>query len=172
MKFYRRLVPKISKDIVRGMLADKLIEIEDGHRDEAELDIAAVFVDYLNAEEQLMNDARDELSRRNLPQEKYGLVKRALAEQRKLKIGEESLDYILDHIVSGLYDSKHITEVFAEDHDLKRKTREILGKYAGVDEELDREARSRLRNLREGTPEWDLEYQKTIKQLRNIKGLA
>ena len=57
-----------------------------------------------------------------------------------------------------------------EDHDIRRKTRDVLGKYSGVDEELDREARGRLRNLREGTPEWDIEYQKTIKQLRSLKG--
>src|SRR5258706_12135774 len=130
MKLYRRLVPKISKDIVRGLLAEKLIDIEDGHRDEAELDVAAVLVDYLNAEEKLVNDARDEMDRRKLPQEKYGLVKRAMAEQRKLKIGDEALDFILDKVVGSLFDSDHISEVFAEDHDLRRKTREVLGKYS------------------------------------------
>lgn len=170
MRLYRRLVPKIAKDIVRGLLAEKLIDIEDGHRDEAELDVAGVLVEYLNAEEKLMSDAKDEMERRKFPQEKYGLVKRALAEQRNLKIGDESLDYILEQVTESLFDSKHISEVFAEDHDIRRKTREILGKYSGVDEELDREARGRLRNLREGTPEWDVEYQKTIKQLRTLKG--
>jgi uncharacterized protein len=170
MKLYRRLIPKISKDIVRGLLAESLIDIEDGHRDEAELDVAGVLVEHLNAEEKLANDARDEMERRNLPQEKYGLVKRALAEQRKLKIGDESLDFILDRIVASLYDSTHVSEVFAEDHEIRRRAREILAKYAGVDEELDKEARSRLRNLREGTPEWDVEYQKTIKQMRTLKG--
>ncbi|MCC6808025.1 MAG: DUF507 family protein [Deltaproteobacteria bacterium] len=170
MRLYRRLVPKISKDIVRGLLAESLIDIEDGHRDEAELDVAGVLVDYLNVEEKLVNDARDEMDRRKLPQEKYGLVKRALAEQRKIKIGDETLDFILDKVVESLFNSKHISEVFAEDHDIRRKTRDVLGKYSGVDEELDREARGRLRNLREGTPEWDIEYQKTIKQLRTLKG--
>jgi hypothetical protein len=172
MKVYRRLVPKIAKDVVRGLLAERLIEIEDGHRDEAELDVAGVLVSYLNAEEQLANDARDQLERRGLSQEKYGLVKRALAEQRKLKIGDEALEYVLEKMVASLYDSKHVSEVFAEDHDINRKIREVLGKFSGVDEELDKEARSRLRNLREGTPEWDIEYQKTIKQLRQVKGFA
>jgi hypothetical protein len=170
MKLYRKVIPKIAKDIVRSLLANRAIEVEDGHRDEAELDVAGVLVEHLNAEEKLASDARDEMERRGLPQEKYGLVKRALAEQRKLKIGDESLDFILDRIVASLYDSPHVSEVFAEDHDIRRKAREILGKYSGVDEELDKEARSRLRNLREGTPEWDIEYQKTIKQLRSLKG--
>jgi hypothetical protein len=171
MKLYRRLVPKISKDVVRGLLADRLVEIEDGHRDEAELDIAGVLVDYMNAGDQLSADAKEQMERRGLSQEKYGLVKRALAEQRKLKIGDEATDFILEALVEGLFNSKHISEVFAEDHDLRRRIREILGKYAGVDEELDKEARTRLRNLREGTPEWDIEYQKTIRQMRQIKGL-
>src|SRR4051812_26859056 len=71
IRLYRRLVPKISKDIVRGLLAESLIDIEDGHRDEAELDVAGVLVDYLNAEDKLMSDARDEMERRKFPQEKY-----------------------------------------------------------------------------------------------------
>jgi hypothetical protein len=170
MRLYRRLVPKISKDIVRGLLAESLIDIEDGHRDEAELDVAGVLVDYLNAEEKLASDARDEMDRRKLPQEKYGLVKRALADQRKIAIGDDTLDFILDKVVESLFNSKHISEIFAEDHDIRRKARDVIGKYSGVDEELDREARGRLRNLREGTPEWDIEYQKTIKQLRSLKG--
>lgn len=172
MKLYRRLIPKISKDIVRGLMADKKIEIEDGHRDEAELDVAGVLVSYLNQTEQLSNDARDQLERRGLSQEKYGLVKRAMAEQRNLKIGDDALDFVLDQLVESLFASKHISEVFAEDHELRAFLRDILGKYSGVDEELDREARSRLRNLREGTPEWDVEYQRTIKQLRNVRGIA
>lgn len=172
MKLYRRLIPKISKDIVRGLMADKKIDIEDGHRDEAELDVAGVLVEYLNQTEQLSNDAKEQMERRGLSQEKYGLVKRAMAEQRNLKIGDEALDYVLGALVESLFNSKHISEVFAEDHELRLFLREILAKYSGVDEELDKEARSRLRNLREGTPEWDVEYQKTIKQLRNVRGIA
>ena len=48
MKIYRKVIPKIAKDVIRSLLASRAIEVEDGHRDEAELDMAGVLVEYLN----------------------------------------------------------------------------------------------------------------------------
>jgi hypothetical protein len=42
-----------------------------------------------------------------------------------------------------------------------------MKKYLGVDEELDREVRGRLKNLREGTSEWEVEYNRLIDQMRH-----
>lgn len=172
MKIYRRLVPKMAKDIVRVLVADKMVELEEGRREEAELDIAGVLVDHLNAEEQLASDAKDHMIRHGFSQEKYGAVRRALAEQRHIKIGDEAFDFLLDKAVKALYQSKNVAEVFSEDHDLRKRIRDAMSKYAGVDEELDREVRSRLKNLREGTGEWDIEYQKAIRQLKHVKGIG
>jgi hypothetical protein len=36
---------------------------------------------------------------------------------------------------------------------------------------VDREARGRLKHLQEGTPAWDIEYQKTVEQIRRNRGL-
>ena len=44
MKVYRKVIPRIAKDVIRVLLANRCIEIEEGRRDEAELDIAGVFV--------------------------------------------------------------------------------------------------------------------------------
>jgi len=41
-----------------------------------------------------------------------------------------------------------------------------------VDEDIDREARSRLKHLSEGTQAWEVEYQKTVEQIRRNKGLV
>jgi hypothetical protein len=40
-----------------------------------------------------------------------------------------------------------------------------------VDDEIDREARARLKHLQEGTNAWDIEYQKTVELLRRSRGL-
>jgi hypothetical protein len=40
-----------------------------------------------------------------------------------------------------------------------------------VDDEIDREARARLKHLQEGTGAWEIEYQKTIELLRRSRGL-
>src|ERR1700733_13445056 len=59
MKIYRKVIPKISKDVVRSLLANRAIEVEDGRRDEAELDIAGVLVEYLNDLDRISPDAHD-----------------------------------------------------------------------------------------------------------------
>tara|TARA_B100000959_G_scaffold281089_1_gene344382 strand:+ start:699 stop:1214 length:516 start_codon:yes stop_codon:yes gene_type:complete len=171
MKIYRRVIPKIAKDVLRSLLVNKAIEITDGRRDEAELDIAGVFVEYLNNVEQLNNDTKDALVRHGFTQEMYGKVKRSLATTRKLIIDTGAQDFILERVLGALFNSENVEEIFAEDHELNKMISLSLGKYLGVDEELDREVRGRLKNLREGTAEWEIEYSNLIEQMRGQKAL-
>ncbi|MDP7038226.1 MAG: DUF507 family protein [Myxococcota bacterium] len=171
MKIYRRVIPKIAKDVLRSLLVNKAIEITDGRRDEAELDIAGVFVEYLNNVEQLNNDTKDALVRHGFTQEMYGKVKRSLATNRKLIIDTGAQDFILERVLGALFNSENVEEIFAEDHELNKMISLSLGKYLGVDEELDREVRGRLKNLREGTAEWEIEYSNLIEQMRSQKSL-
>ena len=172
MKLYRKVIPKIAKDIIRSLLANRAIEVEDGHRDEAELDIAAVVVEYLNAVDQIKADALDTVQRHNLSFESLARVRRNIAEQRSVVVGDGAMDYLIDQLIQGLFNSKHIIEVFGEDPDMRRMIHDSIRKYVGVDEELDREVRGRLKNLREGTAEWELEYSRLIEQMRAHKSIA
>ncbi len=169
MKIYRRVIPKIAKDVIRSLLAGRAIEVEDGHRDEAELDVAAVFVDYLNEVDKLKNDAQDALQRHHLPPEMLGRVKRTMAETRKVVLGDGAFEHVLERVIQSLFSSRHIEEVFAEDLELRKVVQHAIQKYLGVDEELDREVRGRLKNLREGTSEWEVEYGRLIEQMRGAK---
>ncbi len=169
MKIYRRVIPKISKDIVRSLLANRAIEVEDGHRDEAELDIAGVFVDYMNELDKLKHDAQEALERHHLSSEMLARVRSTMAEQRKIIVGDGAFDHVVDRVLSALFQSKHIEEVFMEDHELRNIVKPAIQKYLGVDEELDREVRGRLKNLREGTAEWEVEYGRLIEQMRGTK---
>ncbi len=172
MKIYRKLIPSIAKEIVRNLLNEKLIEVIDGHRDDAELDICGVLVNFLNEEERLNSDARDLIKHRGLPIEKLGIVKKNLAESRNFAVGDEAADWILEKMVDALFASNHIGEVYAEDHDLKRVINAVLRRYQGVDEQIDKDVRARLRHVREGTPEWEVEYERIIGQMRRTHGVA
>lgn len=167
MKIYRKVIPKIARDVVRALLANHTIEVEDGHRDEAELDVAGVLVGYMNEVDQVNNDAREALARHNLDIKNFGRVKRSLAEARKVILGDEALDHVLDRMIAALFESKHIEEIYSEDHEIRGLIHAAMKKYLGVDEELDREVRGRLKNLREGTSEWEVEYNRLIEQMRN-----
>ena len=54
---------------------------------------------------------------------------------------------------------------------LRKKIYQVFKKHLDVDEDIDREARSRLKHLSEGTQAWEVEYQKTVEQIRRNKGL-
>lgn len=171
MRLYRKIIPKIAKDSIRALSASGLIEVEEGKAEEAELDLAGVMVEYLDADERLNEQAKDLLSRRGLSSERFAQAKKTLADSKNFKIGEEALDYILGQLVEALMASKNIEEVFGEDPELRKAIRDAMNKYASIPEELDKEARLRLKNLREGSPEWEIEYPRAIAQLKRQKGL-
>lgn len=167
MRIYRKIIPKIAKDIIRNLLANRLIEAEDGHRDDAELDLAGVIVGYLNDVDKVSQDAHEALERHGLGVEQFGRIKRTLAQQRNVALGDEAVDHVLNRMIAALFESRHIEEVFGEDNDIRQQMHASLKKYIGVDEELDREVRGRLKNLREGTAEWEVEYGRLIEQMRH-----
>jgi hypothetical protein len=47
----------------------------------------------------------------------------------------------------------------------------VFDTHLGLEEQVDKEARSRIKNIAEGTPEWEIEYQKVFNQLAKKKGL-
>ena len=74
-------------------------------------------------------------------------------------------------IIEALFHSRHVDEVYAEDHALRKTLREILNRHTHVDDDLDKEVRKRIQNLQEGTGTWEIEYQKVMGDLKRLKGL-
>jgi uncharacterized protein len=171
MRLYRKIIPKIAREIVRTAHSRQQIEVEDGRMDEAELDLAAVMVEYMNDEERIVNEAKDTMARRGFSQDRFVQVKKSLAEARGFKVGEDGLAHVIDQMLEALFVSRNVAEVYAEDQDLRKFMREVMDKFTGVTEELDREARGRLKNVREGSSEWEIEYPRMVAHLKRQKGL-
>lgn len=171
MHLYRKVIPKIARESVRTLNSRGDIVVDDGSMDEAELDLAAVMVEYCNQEDKVSQEAKDAMSRRGLPQERFGQVKKGLADARGLKLGDEGIEEVINQMIQCCFSSKNIAEVFAEDNVIRKFFKETLTKYLSVDEELDKEARGRLKNVREGTVDWDIEYERVVTQLKRQKGL-
>jgi hypothetical protein len=171
MVLYRKIIPKIARDIVRALNTEKAIEVEDMHVSEAELDLAAVMVAYVDTEEEIISEASDTLSRLGMPKDRFNQIKQRLAEKKNIKIGEESIDFLLNQLLEALFASKNIVEIYADDNELRRITRECMNKSLKLSEEVESEARSRLKNVREGTPEWDIEFPRMVAQVKRQRGL-
>ncbi len=172
MRLYRKVIPKISREIVRTLAKQESIELEDNRMDEAELDLAAVMVEYMNDEERIVSETKETMARRGFSPDRFSQVKKSLAEARGFRMGDDGIAYVIEQLLECLFNSRNVAEIYAEDNDLRVIMKESIAKFIAVDEEIEREARSRLKNLREGTPEWEIEYPRMLAQLKRQKGLV
>src|SRR5438132_1543599 len=171
MKLYPKIIPAIARDVIATLMADGDVEVETMRVADAEMDMAAILKEYLASEERVNQATREALERRGYDHSRFNQVKREMADVRGFKMGDEGIDYIINQMIEFLLISRNIEEVFAEDHSIRRKIYQVFKKHLDVDEDIDREARSRLKHLSEGTQAWEVEYQKTVEQIRRNKGL-
>jgi hypothetical protein len=169
MRLYSGKVPAIAAEVTRALLAGK--DIESATPKEVEADIASVLTQYLADEKAVNERAKDLIERTGKSQADYSRLRALAAEERGIKLGDEALDYVLDQIVSILMHSDHVEEVFSADVDLRRKMAPIFKRHMEVDANIDAEVRAHIRNLREGTPAWEIEYERVLDQIKRRKGL-
>jgi hypothetical protein len=169
MRLYSGKVPTIATEVVRALLASNDIESESPK--EVEADVASVLKQYLSDEREVSDRAKDVLERTGKPQGDFQRVRALVADEKKIKVGDESLDYLLDQVVEMLMHSNNVDEVYVEDVDLRRKMAPIFKKHMAVDAAIDAEVRAQLRHVREGTREWEVEYSRALEQVKRKKGL-
>ncbi|MDP6943156.1 MAG: DUF507 family protein, partial [Myxococcota bacterium] len=68
--------------------------------------------------------------------------------------------------------SHHVEELFGEDNDLRKAIAPVLRKELLVGSDLDQQVRRRIKNLQEGTSDFDIEYAKTMEKIRKTRGLT
>ena len=169
MRLFQSKVPVISAEVVRKLVAEKDLETEAAP--EVERDVESVLNEYLRLEREVTSKTKELMDGRKLPPSEFGRVKKSVAEQRGLKVGDEIIDYLLDQIVECFLYSNNVDEVYASDLDLRRKMAPILKRHMLVEDEVDKEVRSRLRHLEEGTPAWEIEYGKVLEVVKRTKGI-
>lgn len=171
MKLYPKLIPAIAREIVERLTKDNDVEVEPLRVGDAEMDMASIMKEYLAAEERVNQATREALERRGYDHSRFNPVKREMADVRGFKMGDDGIDYIIDQMIEFLLVSRNVEEVYAEDNSLRKKLHGIMKKHLDIDEDVDREARSRLKHLQEGTAAWEIEYQKSVEQIRRNRGI-
>lgn len=169
MKIPKARVPQIAREMLRGLTAEGDIETENPA--EVELDLQSVLNQYVKDELELSEKARELMARRGLPQGQLGQVRSQLAEQQKIKLGDEAIDYLVDQLIEFLMHSHNVAEIYAPDHRLRRVLRDPLRNLAGLDEALDAQVRGRMKHVEEGSALWEVEYQRILEDVRRRKGL-
>jgi hypothetical protein len=168
---YPKVIPIISRECIQKLMQDGDIEVEPLRIADAEMDLSAIMREYLANEERVNQATREALERRGYDYSKFNQVKREMADVRGFKMGDEGIEFVINQMIEFLLISRNIEEVFGADNVLRQKIHLTMRKHLDVDEEIDREARTRLKHLQEGTSAFDIEYNKTIDQIRRARGL-
>jgi len=169
MRLYPGRIAGISSEVVR-LLRDAG-DIETDSPKDVEADLSSVLQSYLDAEREVSERAKEIMQSRGLPQTEFNRTKRLVAEQQRIGIGDDVLDYLLDQLVEMLFHSGAVEEVFSQDIELRRKMAPVLRKNMEVDEEVDRETRARIKHVEEGSRTWEVEYRRVMEDIRRRKGL-
>ncbi len=169
MRLHAAKVPQIAARMVESLLADG--DIEASSPREVQADIEAILNQFVRDDQDVTDKARDLLASRGLPNGQLSRIKKMVAEDRGIKVGDEAMDYVLDQLVELLLQTPTVDEVFVEDAELRRKLRVPLREQAALDEQIQSEVRDRLKHVQEGTSVWEVEYQRMMEDIKRRKGL-
>jgi hypothetical protein len=170
MRLYRGKVEPIAEEILHTLKQAGDIDLES--ENEAKLDIEAVLKEYLRLDKEIVEEAKNRMEVRGLGYSNLGRVKSQVAKERGGPGGEDVLPYLLEQILNILFHSGNIAEIYAEDGDLRKKITPILRKHMDVENDLDREVRSKIKNLQEGTSDFEIEYTRVMEQIKQKKRLS
>lgn len=169
MKLFPGKVAIIAAEITKVLVDEG--DLETDSPAEVELDIEAVLKEYIRTDRELTEQAKDICEKKGMSFSSYPKLKRKLADQRRFIVGDEAVDYIMEQLIRSFMHSQFVEEIFTEDHELKRKMRVVLKRHTEIEDEIDQEARAKIKNLEEGTKDWEIEYARAMAQVKKRRGL-
>ena len=170
MRLFASRIPHIVTEVVKTLIDNELIEVEPANVKEVELDVESVLKEYLRTERQLTEEAKDLAHQRRLDYSAHQKIKRQLAEKRRFGLYEDSVGYIANQLIEAMLHTHHVEEIYGEDHDVRAAVVPVLKKHMAAPDALDVEVRKRIKNLQEGTQDWEIRYQQTLERLRTARG--
>jgi len=170
MRLYRGKIEVIADEIIRSLREAGDIDL--GNEAEAKVDIESVLKEYLRLDKEIVEEAKNRMEIRGLGYSNLGRIKSQVAKERGGPIQDDILPYLLEQIMNILFHSANIEEIYAEDAELRRKITPILRKHMDVENDLDREVRSKIKNLQEGTSDFDVEYARVMEQIKQKRRLT
>ncbi|HEY6723465.1 MAG TPA: DUF507 family protein [Polyangiaceae bacterium] len=169
MRLSSAKIPAMAAEMVS--LLTSAGDIETSSPREVQADLESVLGQYVRDESEVNEKAKELLAARGLPPTEFAKLKKLVAGDRKIKLGDDAIDYLLDQLVEMLMYSQHVDEVFAEDVQLRLRMRTPLRKAAADELKLQEAVRGQLKHVEEGTAIWEVEYQRMMDDIRRRKGL-
>lgn len=170
MKLYFGKIPMIAEELVRALTADDDIEV--ASEEEVRLDFESILKEFVRRERQVVDEAKTRMERGGISYSLLGKTISHVSKEMGFPPQDEHLPYLVDQLMTMLFHSANVEEVYGDDIALRKKITNVLRKHTSVESELDKEVRSKIKNLEEGTGAFEVEYEKVMAQLRKRKGLS
>ncbi len=168
MRLYHGQVPAVAGELARTLSDSGDLEVEPANVPEVEMDIQSVLKEYIRLDRELSSRARDIQSSEG---GSFHRIKGRLARRKGVDVHDDPIGYIIDQLIDIFFHSHFVNEVFADDRTLRKKMKPILESYMTVQDELDKEVRDKIKNLEEGSRDWEVEYEKVMERLKRTKNL-
>lgn len=172
MKLYRARVGPISHAIIERLCTENDIDVAPKNREEAERDIQAILDTYLRDDQRLQEDAREQLERRGLSYDQLGKIRRELCDQRSHPTNAEVEKFLSRQIVENFMISRFVEEVFSGDREIQKKVLAVLLAHDVDESKLRVEARERIKNVKEGSVEFEEAMNRAMREVRKRHGLS
>lgn len=170
MRLYASKIPAIVEGLHKELVHSGDLEVT--HANEFKADVDSILREYLRTSRELTERAKDQIEQRGLDYSQLHRIRRQMAEHMDFGTGEEGAKWIANQLVQLFMQSQWVDEIYADDPVLRHKIQELLHRNTQADEDLDREVRSHLRHLAEGTESFEIEYEKRLEAVRRKHGLA
>ena len=171
MRIYRAKIPAIARDIVEAMLVAGDIEIVGDNREEAEKDFVAIMEEFVRRDMQLRNRVRDYMAERNIPYDAYGKTRSRIAEEMGHPVGDDVEKFLSRQFVENLMISQFIDEVYEEDRVIYKRLLDVLRGHNVDERDIREQAKARVKNIREGTVDYEIALQKAVREEKKRRGL-
>lgn len=171
MKLYRAKIPDIAKAVIEALAKDGDIEVEPENREEAEKDLVAIMEEYRRQDLDLRTRIKDHMAARRIPFDEYGRTRKRMAEEASHPIGDDVERFLARQFIENMMISPFIEEVYEDDSVLYKKALDVLRNNDVDEREIREEAMAKVKNVREGTVDYELALQSAVKDVKKRRGL-
>lgn len=171
MKIYRLKIPSIAHDIIEHLNNEGMIEVTGEGRPEAELDLVAIMEEYLRRDSELRESVKEHMARHSVPYDQYGKIRGQLAGEMGHPTGDDVDRFLARQFVENFMISRWIDEVYAEDKDIYKAILDLLRGHSVDERALRDEARERIKNIPEGTVDYELALSSAMREVKKRHGL-
>lgn len=172
MRLYRAKIPVIAHEVIESLTADEDIEVAHENKEEAEKDLVAIMEEYRRRDFELRERIRDTMARRQIPYTQYGKVRKRVSEEMEHPTGDDVERFLARQFTESMMISRFVDEVYSEDAVIYKKLIDALKSHDVDETEIREEARTKVKNVREGTVDYEIALQQAMKDVRKRRGLT